>query len=612
MTVIFSVACEFESDNIFNSPIEQNIDNPEIQVIQLNLNNNNDTIYLYTHKSIAFSFQSDKQKIHGVELMIDNESKQIIENAEGKFEDIPWYSLEEGIHKLTLNIYTSSGSGSIADQLRMENFLLSKNWILIVDKTYYQKTIETTSDGIFSMTWPKCKSPDFKEFVITKYDGYSNSTEISRQSNTTFRDPSYAGEQCSYNITAVSEEGEIHWGGLQMEKNIPRLFFESSTNNTYTLKHSTSKYYGGIDSVVIEERERYANNYKAVKQTAYTLDTTYLITNKKFADEINYQIRIVPRNTNSLIKIDPYHYQNCLEIQLGYVVDPESYWLEDLSQISPTEFIFSGYQDTLKRFSTQSLKITEQNIYQIKSGCWGHHFSRVEVSSTGKTLSANVGCDPDILITPTDIFDMNNIRNMSFLTGKLYSPPIPISDVGIGVIQSHKLNTGFYLYDFNKSVIVGQSDYHTYSVKINSTANYLYISGGSKIIAHFKDGYFTKIWESQCYMLQYNYFEFDALNPNHAYIWDGTTLMVKDCSSFKTINSYKLSDKNLCHIDFHNRRLLTYNNYSLIIRNLEDGHVLEEVPISEEVIGYGEQCYLINNCIIHKDGYIYFLSNYSK
>ena len=122
-------ACEYEPTKIYNRTVNQNVSPPEIQTVELNLDS--DTINLYADKVINFNFTSNNQPIEAVIFTIDNNAPVTVASNNGTF-TLDYESLTQGTHTLTIQIYTYSGSGSIADHTGAEGFMTSHSWAIIV------------------------------------------------------------------------------------------------------------------------------------------------------------------------------------------------------------------------------------------------------------------------------------------------------------------------------------------------------------------------------------------------------------------------------------------------------------------------------------------------
>jgi hypothetical protein len=129
--IITFSSCEYETIAVYNRSVNKNVVAPTIQTVELNLNS--DTITIYSDSTIIFKFSSSNQAINSVDFLIDGNLLSSVNSNTGVF-NLQYNTLSEGIHSITIQVYTCSGTGSIADHLGAEVFLYSKSWKLNVIK----------------------------------------------------------------------------------------------------------------------------------------------------------------------------------------------------------------------------------------------------------------------------------------------------------------------------------------------------------------------------------------------------------------------------------------------------------------------------------------------
>jgi hypothetical protein len=198
-------------------------------------------------KQIRFSFVSSDQEILAVRFTIDGNEEYLIKNNNGIFE-LDYRIYTNGIHDMVLEVYTASGSGSIAEHLGMEGFLFSKSWVLYIDQNYSFNVKSTISDGFLKLYWNRYRGYDFKEYVVYR-TGWGTDKELARLKSGFFIDNTYVGEKARYDVEVITDNGTIiPWGFLELEKDLPKLHFIISESNKYIVKWNKSKYYNAVDS----------------------------------------------------------------------------------------------------------------------------------------------------------------------------------------------------------------------------------------------------------------------------------------------------------------------------------------------------------------------------
>lgn len=126
-----SSGCEFELTEVYEPEREKDKPPPEITVNYITFLE--DTIHLYRNTKFEFSFSSNDQKILGVKVRFNYKDIATFESNEGSF----WLMYDDYFarsYNLSIEVYTNSGTGSLADQLDMEQYVLKRDWVVEVHK----------------------------------------------------------------------------------------------------------------------------------------------------------------------------------------------------------------------------------------------------------------------------------------------------------------------------------------------------------------------------------------------------------------------------------------------------------------------------------------------
>ncbi|HEY6914977.1 MAG TPA: hypothetical protein VI413_09900, partial [Paludibacter sp.] len=136
--LVFFTSCIYEPFGTYENPVNTNPATP--QIINLELNVNADTLWVYGNQKLKYHFKSsnEKQSILGLKIYIDGAICDSVISDNGEF-DILQSALTAGVHKMNILLYTKSGTGSIADRLNAEAILLTKEWVVIAD--YSKKNV---------------------------------------------------------------------------------------------------------------------------------------------------------------------------------------------------------------------------------------------------------------------------------------------------------------------------------------------------------------------------------------------------------------------------------------------------------------------------------------
>jgi hypothetical protein len=188
-------SCEYQSSEVYNRPVNRDISPPNIQVVELNIGE--DTIFVYWSLEVKFKFHSDNQAIRQVRFLVDEKDLGFVNSDSGSF-GLPVQNMGKGLHDLSIRIYTSSGTGSFADEFGVEGFVSSKTWKLYIQDSYNPAMTRTVENGLLHIKWNPYHASNFKEYIICKWGEYGSESEIFRTQTTEFIDSSYVGEQTRY------------------------------------------------------------------------------------------------------------------------------------------------------------------------------------------------------------------------------------------------------------------------------------------------------------------------------------------------------------------------------------------------------------------------------
>jgi hypothetical protein len=602
---VFIQACEYKPMDVYDRPVTKDVLPPQIETLVLDIKY--DTIFLYPEKIINFRFSSSNQEIKIVRFVIDNEPDFTVNSNNGTF-DLTFGTLSDGVHKLVLEVYTASGTNSIAELIGAEAFLFTKSWTIIVDRSYSSRTRASASNGYLKLTWPKYRDYDFQEYIISRELSYNNEVVIKRLKTTEFIDSSYVGEGASY-IVRVDNQKEklLDWGHVELSRELPEMKLMPTESDPFILKWGKSKYYNAVDTIKLVQSLNTTYNYKTVKTTQDPDDSIYVEETGLFADNVEFILRLVPKNRNIRYTSDFYSsFESHAYLILGYPFIRPNTSISKINQVNQDEFVYREACDSIIRYSISEKHSTEQLGYR-SSGCSKCEFNTITLSASGKYLTNYANCDNDLMLVTTN--NMNNyiIRDLKPYSGLNYTPVIFVSDAGTALVN--KGNGGFSIYDFNTdtSLATYQKTFNGgEGLLMSSQGDFLFLDDDSLRLVGFANSQFTNVWSWDRYAYP-KYFGFDGTNPGQVCIWDGVTFSVKLCSDFSDVYKFSLSDNSLLDIDFYNNEILTYNAGHLYVKSYLDGSLIKDLPIHLNPTLNYYTFSLINHAIVSSQGVIYFI-----
>ena len=597
-------SCEYEPKDVYHHPANKNVEAPQLEIVKLTLGDVNDTIYLHTNKFVQFQFQSNPQEILAIEFILDDEPITAVESNNGAFSLFAG-QLADGNHTLTMTVYTSTGTGSIADQIGAEAFIFSKSWTVAVDKNRKLFVKTEAVDGYLKIIWEKCRANDFKEYVVQRSIWWSGeSKEIRRLQSNELVDNSYVGEGGRYTIWINDIYDELtFWCEVELEREFPVIQAKAIENNVYQLYWKKHKYYNAVSEYQVNVKLDYVQSFD--KTTLNPNDTIIESGTAYFADRASITIKLIPDNANPFYASNYLDaFQNVSDIKVGY------YFNDNLSRVEILQFGSDGFSfvngcDTIKRYSFEQKKIVQRLGYPPHYNCYGCTFSRTAVSSSGKSFTANIACWDNVLMVNSENLHNHTVHDLRPYTGLMYSPTIQISDVGLAIVNSIEID-GFYLYDYNTSSALTyhpQNGISASGEKISPNGEYIFLRDNEFKLVKYVDGQFVNIGTFSGYNFPY-YYDFDPVNPDRFMIWSQNTFFIISTVDFSVINQFELTDTYLHNIDFARGEILTRNDNHLYIRNLETGQILKDIVVSSNSGKY----ILVNRILLNEDCIMHYIN----
>ncbi len=602
LAVILCNSCEYEPSDVYNNPANKDIEAPEIEVVKFSLGDVNDTIYLYTSKPVQFQFNSSKQEIIAVEFVLDNKSIETV------YSDNGWFylyggELTDGLHTLSLQIYTATGTGSIAEQLGAEAFVFSREWTLVIDKNHKISTKTEIVDGYLKVSWEKYRANDFKEYVVNRTVGWGSSVEVRRLRSNEFVDSAYVGEGGKYTIWINDLYNEqTYWCELELKKDFPVLAAKAVENNLYQLYWHKSKYYGAIGKYEASGTLNYATTFD--KTSFSPNDTVFESVRANFSDRAEFTMSLVPAKPNSLYQSEyEYAFKNYSTIRVGNYITNAALYSCEMLQIGKDGFSFRVDGDSLMRYSFDQKKVIQKLGYPL-IGCGASNFRRASVSSSGKSLTAYVGCSDDVLMVDSENLYNYKVHDLRPYSGQMYVPEVPISDVGLAIVNS--TDRVLYLYDFNTGTAVQytpEDDYTSaFGEKISPDGRYLFLRDHTFKLVKYENGQFTNIGTYPDFSWP-SYYEFDPSNPKQVVEWNQDNFCVRSIENFSVIRQYTLSDEYISNIDYSRGEILTRKAGHFYIRSFLTGEIIKDITIPST-----SRCYLVNRMLLSEDGVIHYIN----
>ena len=596
-------SCEDELTKVYVRNINPNANAPYGQSVTLDLEG--DTIYIYSNRTVNFTYNDNIHKLKAVIYTLDGKSDTITSNT-GSFK-IDYDNLYEGNHTLEVQTYTSSGTGSIADKIGVEGYVGTKKWTLIVIKgsqNYYKASVD---NGYLRLSWLEYTASELQNYIIYRVIS-GNLVKIGTSQTNTFVDSTYVGEGATYKVSAISKSNPPFYIGvfyLNSELNGTNLTYHAE-NNVNSISWRKCRYYNALDSMIVTKNLYSGGDYSIIKATTNPDDTTQVLSNCLFATSYYSTVKYIPKKTNYFYI--PGYYDG-FTIQRSYIIGKKfsqtKNTIDQIYQINATDFVYKVGTDSLV-LCHASTGTNYKRMGCNSNGC----SSDIQVSVKGSYITNYEDCRNSTLLIKSSSLKTQIKSSLQQYIGSNYASGIPVSDIGTVLAQS--TTGGFYLYDFINNQSLGfYNSTNTTGLKISSNGDYILSSetaGYSDIsLIKFANSQFSKLWTSSG-IYSPKFYDFDKVNSDQFVYWNEQTFCVIKCSDLSNARTFSLTDATILNIDYYNNEMLTYNSGHLYVRSYLDGSILHDVPTQYNIYQFHKPICLINHTIVCKDG-IYLTLN---
>jgi len=510
LIVIFSVtACEYklEEENFVKI-----VPPDSTRQFSLNLGDQSDTVYVFMTSSVHYNFNTDGLKVISLKFSMDDKTWERT-SAEGTI-DISPNNFTEGFHKLTAELYTNSGSGSIADLSNAEGYYVKKEWTVLVqvlnapNLTMYENISE---NGFLKITWDKCDQLNFDSYIITLPD-YSKHIIADKDSNF-FVDTMYVCGEQNYKLTCVvlADKNSISNTEFTVNNVVPEILFEEK----------------GLDSLkVFWKSPKYKCKYYLEEQyfTYTTLlnnstETSITIAHPGFSTpKFNFSVK--PFNS----KFSSY---DCYASRTFYINKFANFGYPGYSQLinyaySKTESVlYACSYDSLASFNTNNRMISKVNL-------GGNSSNKSYISCP--TNSSKVGVLHD---NKAFIFDNKDLNNPSTVT-------LPTTFNYINFTDNNKIIFAGYSSSYGTTdkiqILDVASMSFSFSYNFNVNSGRIFSSKDGKYLAYLsgKDSLFMYEIQSNSLSLKFSYYSFGLNQTPFAFNdYDPSKFFVKKYTSNK-------------------------------------------------------------------------------
>jgi hypothetical protein len=599
-------SCEFEPTGEYYLEEIEKPDSPPTLNIDLSLEDTSDIIF-YDNYNITISFKNNDVAIKEVYFYLDDRQ---INTSYDNGAYIGYFNIYESeyntSHKFKIEIYTSSGSNSLADDLDAETYIFtSREWTFIYkDPDPYiipqqNGFIELSPMGA-ELSWVKYEGItfDFHKYLIEK-EGSDLSVLIN---DTSFIDRSYIGERTIYHIYLTDLAGnKLLWASTQqVEKDIPELQLTDS-NMQMALSWSESRFVNNIKEYQIKYQVLNSNSWEELG--SFSNETTSIILKDHMVFEwlTRYQFIIEPIPVEPVSVPEPtpmftdYSHSHIMTMAFPSFAFNEVYGVNSKGMV----YLDASTVNLHHPLSNEKSELIDY-LPGPKDGAANSPDGNYFIVSTSEYELTLYSVDPFIELKIISLQGLtNSIRNMqitnngiaSFITEDFLVIYDMINEKYI--LNETKEST---LYKFIFSSIDGQ---HFIIHEKDNAEIYKYANGNFQQVKYI---------ESEEIEFTINHF-FKCVNEPDKFILYGinSNLEIRSMSDFSLIESREIPSGEIISFDTYNNQYLVWDNNYFNVYELDSGIKKASVPINPTAGGsirYNTQ--LMGNTIFMHSSKLYF------
>ena len=557
LVMLVLVSCEYEPSGEFSRDVRQPGEGPPIWI---DLAVEGDTIYTHPDGTLSFMFSAVENKIHRFEVCV-NYKCEIIPYFNGSF-NIGKFDVKPGTHSLTVKIFTSTGTGSMADGLGVEAFLYSKRFTLVIlewSSQWSGNLFVKPDQGSLKLSWDRYNGANFQEYILTKRTDWSSLhlATITNLGRTTFIDSAFIGGNASYKVEVVTRDDRQTTNEFIYEGTLPKLYIIEVRNNLLTLAWDRPRYFNNIEKYEIYKP---GGNYELLAEFTDLNDTSVVLDNLRFPEEYEFLFLPVPKYFEADLLRD-------IRIQDRY--------------LGSRAWGFIG-----EKFSKGTIVNALGDYFYFPAGDYIYEYNYIEDRATRTIQLTSSHSEWAVSASRKFILVADNRRSVllyDFARRKSYSldqftdgfnmvSAPAISDNGIGVMRLHNFGSdgNILVYDFvnDRKIFQGPlGEGLTSSLKISADGKYM--CRNLNTVYQVQDNTILHMPEISNLLASSTDFEFHPADPELFVYKNQDYLFFKNITDLSTAFSCQMAPHSfLYNIDYNANKFLAYSDGMLRLYDL--------------------------------------------
>lgn len=443
---------------------------PKEPNIVINLNVASDTIYVCRDEFIKFWYSLDSDTVNWTQFKLNGkETEYMLDRSGGITLSFYLKDLSKGTYPLEMNIFTHSGTGSVADKAGKEGFLLTKKWTLLVTdeaKLVPQVTKLDFVDGALKIEWQQFKGVGFQKYTLIKELPYAAGKRITLATidspeQTSFIDNTYHGELSRYNIFV---NNTISYNWKTIEGPLPVFTSYNTKDGGIVLKWNKPPFFNNLKGYNLSYSDNPGGPLIPLTKMVSTFVDSLVVPSPLFPYDYDFFLTMVPNSDCYYTDWDLRQFLSS-KVKATYGI-PSPVYNISIGGTSDLCYLY-GWADKIHVYDRQ--KAAEINTITVDP-----NYTRLDVSNNDKYMVIK----PNTPESQIRFYDLKEPVNNKLLDLKSQFPlmgHIPtVSDAGTGTFINDK---SIVLYDFineQKLDEIAFDDNGLYSSKISPSGRFFF------------------------------------------------------------------------------------------------------------------------------------------
>jgi hypothetical protein len=576
-------SCEFEPEGSYKVNVNKITEAPSL-VVQLNFDT--DTIYIPLNINAKLAYSTSDSLVRYASFTLNNEEIITFE-GNGNFAigfSTSGYKINTP-YILRVNLYRSTGSGSLADKVRREGFLYSKKYIVFFTETDITPQITSLKidSGKLKICWEKFHGLSFKQYDVIVSN--SRTVAIIKSQQTDFCYDNFEfGRGGSFYIVTETENSTFYSRNVILNPDLPSIQIENVDETRIKLVWEKSKFYSKIKGYRLYEEIPHPQLKYNIGFFTDSQDTSIIFEKARFAVGIRFSLEVVPKDTS-------YYYSNSSITETIEIGEPKRTDFFDAMSFPLGKYGYVGYGQNgfLSKYNIESQLFEDSvKISSYYNNCSADGKLLLSINSDNLTL-INAESMQIIESFSPEKFPFENRLPVRFLIG----------NNGIGVLI---FDANFYFYDFLHHIVLKKFNTGLigsfYSEMILSPdGKYFGISGLYETsLYHYENDSVSMVWKDQ-----QGYLDIDYVNNSLVFFKSGQ-LRNMSFNDLKISVKRNLGTGFIYDIDWYNREVLYLNSNRdmLSIIGMDDG-IVKKVINTYDFGNFYHWIHLINKTLYVRD-----------